>query len=95
MTERVEWEVVDNAPSPGKRPTIQQLMKTLLGPWWRWKIAGTATVAALVVVFFATLTGIFLLLMAAVGIMSIGISKFRQWLRSSDGSLIVRRNVDK
>jgi hypothetical protein len=95
MTERVEWEVVDDAPSPGKRPTIQQLMKTMLGPWWRWKIGGTATVAALVVVLFATLSGIFLLLMAAVGIMSIGMGKFKQWLRRSDGSLTVRRDADK
>jgi hypothetical protein len=95
MTERVEWEVVDDAPSPGKRPTIQQLMKTLLGPWWRWKIAGTATVAALAVVLFATLSGIILLLMAAVGIMSIGIARFKRWLRRSDGSLTVRREEDR
>jgi hypothetical protein len=95
MTERVEWEVVDDAPSPGKRPTIQQLMKTLLGPWWRWKIAGTATVAALAVVLFATLSGIILLLMAAVGIMSIGIARFKRWLRRSDESLTVRREEDR
>lgn len=95
MTERVEWEVVD-APAPGKRPTMQQLMKTLLGPWWRWKIAGAATVAAVVVVFFATLTGIILLLMVAIGIMSVGIGKFRRWLRRrSNGSLIVKSEADK
>lgn len=102
MNERVEWEVVDE-PSPGhtgntgntgnfdnKRPTLQQLLKTVLGRWWRWKIAGVATVAGLAAILFATVAGVILLTMVALGIVSIGIAKFRRWLHRDDGPLVRR-----
>jgi hypothetical protein len=94
MTERVDWEVVDE-PSPTTRPTVQQLMQRLLGRWWRWKIAGVATVAALAVVFFATVIGIILLLMVTVGILSVAIGKLMRWLRKSNGSITARREAGK
>jgi hypothetical protein len=98
MSERVEWEVVDErAPGnagqggyTGKRPTLQQLLKTVLGRWWRWKIAGAATVAALAVILFATVAGVIVLSLLAIGIVSIGIAKIRRWLRR-DGGPLVRR----
>jgi hypothetical protein len=101
MTDRVEWEVVDER-SPhsrphtqpdyetGTRPTIQQLMKNLLGRWWRWKIALAATAAALAVVFFATLIGIVMLVSVAIGLTAFSIAKFRRWVRRSNQSFPVK-----
>jgi hypothetical protein len=94
MTERAEWEVVDES-SPPPRPTMQQLMQRMLGRWWRWKIAALATVGALAVVFFATVIGVILLLLVSVGILTIAIGKLMRWLRKSDGSIAVRRDADK
>jgi hypothetical protein len=94
MTEKTEWEVVD-APSPNQghqghqeqaRPTIWRLMKTLLGPWWQWKVAGVAIVAGMALVLFAALTGVAVLLMSATAITLFGIGKVRQWLRRDHGS---------
>jgi predicted lipid-binding transport protein (Tim44 family) len=80
MNETTEWEVVD-APAPDARQTMRQLMKTLLGPWWKWKIAGVATIAGLALVFFAALTGVLMLVILIGAITSVGIGKFRQWRR--------------
>ncbi len=100
MTEKTEWEVVDEVRDKARtepRQTIQDLMKTLLGPWWRWKLAGTATVAGLAIVFFATLTGMIALLLSAAAIVSIGIGKLRQWWRRDygAGALIKQRQKSK
>jgi hypothetical protein len=105
MTDRVEWEVVDER-SPGNQPhnqphdqsgppTIQQLMKKLLGRWWRWKIAVAATAAALAVVFFATLIGIVLLVSVAIGLTAFSVAKFRSWVRRSNQSLPVKTEDQK
>jgi hypothetical protein len=69
-----------------KRQTIWGLMKNLFGPWWRWKIAGAATLASLVLVLFAVLTGMIILTVSAGAIMLIGAGKIRQWLRRRDAA---------
>ncbi|MDB5772882.1 MAG: hypothetical protein JWM42_3256 [Burkholderia sp.] len=94
MTERVEWEVVDG-PAPGKKSTPQQLFKNMLGPWWRWKIAAVATVAAVVLVLFVTLAGVVLLSLAAIGILAVALGKFLKWMRRSQGTTsMVNRSRD-
>jgi hypothetical protein len=91
VTEKVEWEVVD-APSPEsnshqRQPhTHKHLLEALLGRWWRWKIAGVATVAILALVFFFTLASIFILVVPAIAVLSLGISKLGQWLRREQRS---------
>jgi uncharacterized YccA/Bax inhibitor family protein len=88
MIEKTEWEIVD-APSPEQpqaRPSLWQLMKTLLGPWWQWKIAGIAITAGLALVLFAALTGVIVLLISATALTVFGIGKVRQWLRGGHGS---------
>jgi hypothetical protein len=86
MIEKTDWEVVDGlSPSPGSaRPESKQhLLRTLLGPWWRWKIAALATVGGVVLLFFAAFTGMILLFMLAAAGLAIGIGKLRRWLRGS------------
>lgn len=100
MTERVEWEVVDESPR-ATRPTPRRLMEMLLGRWWRWKIAGVAIAAALALVLLATVAGVILVLMVAVGCLSFGIGKLTRWLqtkrrlRKRDGSITVRRQTGR
>jgi hypothetical protein len=89
MAEKTEWELVD-APaadsSEGQqrqqqaRQTVWRSMQTLLGPWWRWKLAGTAILAAATLVFFITVTGVAIVLLAAAALVALGINKVRQVL---------------
>jgi hypothetical protein len=92
MTEKTEWEVVDgDAPPQDRRQTLQQLMKNLLGPWWRWKIAGLATVAGMALIFFLTVTAVFVLGLMAVALFSVGVAKVRQWMHRRAGSAVRER----
>ncbi|MES2535551.1 MAG: hypothetical protein V4632_06720 [Pseudomonadota bacterium] len=84
MPEKTEWEIVDG-PAPGARPTLRQLLLTVLGPWWRWKLAGIAVVAITVLVFFATVVGVFMLVLSAAAILALVVRKVTQWMRSSGG----------
>ena len=90
MTEKPEWEVVD-APPQDTRQTLQQLLKNMLGPWWRWKIAGLVVAAGAALIFFLTVTAVFVLGVMAVAVVSIGVAKIRQWLRSKPGSAVRER----
>lgn len=80
MPEKTEWEVVDG-PAPGARPTLQQLMQNVMGPWWRWKLAGAAVVAIVALVFFATIVGVFMLLLPALALIALAIRKITRWMR--------------
>lgn len=94
MSEKTEWEVIDG-PQPGTRsgahahlppqPTLQQLMKALLGRWWMWKILGTVSLAGLALVLIATLTGVFVLVLAVGAVLAIGVGKLKQWTRRRHG----------
>ncbi|OWW22080.1 hypothetical protein [Noviherbaspirillum denitrificans] len=91
MTEKVEWEVVDD-PSAKQQQHQQQYqqqfgrrtpgdaMRMMLGRGWKWKIAGTAIVSLVTLAFFATLTGALVLLFAAGTLLAAGVRKFKQWL---------------
>lgn len=83
MAEKTEWEVVDAAPQETRQST-PDMMQTLLGPWWRWKIAGAIAIAGGFLVLFATLAGLIVLAMSAGALVLIGIGKLRQWLRRAD-----------
>lgn len=87
MTEKAEWELVD-APLPGARPTLREVLKALLGRHWGWKLLGTAIIASLVLALMVMLTGMAVLLVTAGAVLSIGIGKLRQWLGRSQRSLM-------
>jgi hypothetical protein len=80
MTERTEWEVVDG-PSPGKRPSVRELLASLLGPWWRWKVAGAALTAGAALLLVATLSGLILLLTLGAALFTLAVGKLARWLR--------------
>ena len=90
MTEKPEWEIVDAAPQDA-RQTAQQLLKNMLGPWWRWKIAGLVIAAGAALMFFLTISAVFILGVMVVAVLSIGAGKVRQWLRARPGSSIRER----
>jgi hypothetical protein len=88
MAEKVEWEVVD-VPQPHAQsqsssypqPNLQHLLKTILGPWWRWKVAGIVSLAGVVLVLFAMVTGVVAILMTAGIATVLVIGKASQWVR--------------
>ena len=90
MAEKTEWELVDAPASDSSaeqqrqqqaQQTVWRSMQTLLGPWWRWKLAGTAILAAATLVFFITVTGVAIVLLSATALVALGINKVRQVLR--------------
>jgi hypothetical protein len=92
MTEKTEWEVVDgDAPRQDQRQTLQQLMKNLLGPWWRWKVAGLVTVASMALILLLTVAAVFVLGFMAVAIASLCILKVRQWMHRRSGNALRER----
>lgn len=102
MQEKTEWELVDDTGSASKSqwhsqsgapgqagpaPGLKQLLRAMMGPWWRWKVFGAALFAAIAVVMVAMLTGVFALVAAAGAIVALGIGKLRQWTRRHNGAL--------
>lgn len=91
MAEKTEWELVDAPASDSSssqeqqrqqqaQQTVWRSMQTLLGPWWRWKLAGTAILAAATLVFFITVTGVAIVLLSATALVALGVNKVRQVL---------------
>lgn len=96
MNDKTEWEVVDEASSGARpRPTVRHLMENLLGRGWRWKVAGGVAMAAVAVVFFATISIVVAMLMAAAAIISIGVGKVRQMMGSRKRSVAARSDVER
>lgn len=88
MNDKVEWEVVDTDASEGLRsqhiaPTPQELLKTMLGPWWRWKLAGLFVVGGIVLVFVAAVAGVVVVTAIAFALLAIATVRVRNWLRGS------------
>jgi hypothetical protein len=70
----------------GKAPqSPMHLLKAVLGPYWRWKIAGLAIVASLALILLATVAGVFMVTMSAVVIMAVIIRKLKYWLSLQTG----------
>lgn len=85
MTEKAEWEIVDE-PQPQPRRATVGSPEALLGPWWRWKLAAAATAGILVVTIIFALAGIFALVTLTATIAIVGIRKLAQWLRREQAS---------
>lgn len=92
-SEQAEWEVVDTggpqqhgqrqAPGAGRAAT----MRAMLGPWWRWKIAGATMVLCAVVALVFAMAGVLFVIGVVVVLGSLVVAKVRQWLRQSGNSL--------
>lgn len=90
MSEKIEWEVVDEAgprASAGAPPSLGEVLKAMLGRHWRWKIAGAAIVGTIILALILTLTGVVALVMVSVAVLSVAISKLRRWIGRDRRSL--------
>jgi hypothetical protein len=79
MNQKTEWEVVDH-PTGGRRPTMQDLMKSVFGPHWRWKVAGMAVIAGLFLTAGIVMAGIFFVGVAVVALALLITAQCRYWL---------------
>lgn len=89
--EQTEWEVVEGA-GPGASPkaTRAAMMRAMLGPWWRWKIAGLVAVGCIILALVAALASVFFVVGVAVVLVSLVVAKVRQMLRQHGNSITPR-----
>lgn len=91
MVEKAEWEIVD-APAEQERARASaqtpRFMQALLGPWWRWKVAGMIALAALTLILVATFTAIMGVVVSVGAFVSVGIIKLREWLRGGKSTAL-------
>lgn len=117
MTEKTEWEVVDDGPrraqqkfdsrdaqdagnapdpearfTPGRDPrrAAQAATAAMLGPWWKWKLAGVAVLALVVFAIIATMIGVVAVSLVALAIVGAGTRKLLQWMRGGKSTSIMR-----
>ena len=87
MTEKPEWELVENDEGRSRQtppplpPTLPELFKALLGRWWAWKLAGAALVFGALLVLLATVAGVLVVIAAGAALVSAAVAKFRRWRR--------------
>ena len=89
--EQTEWEVVEGvAQQAPPRASRAAMMRALLGPWWRWKIAGMVTVGCIILALVAALASVFFVVGVAVVLVSLVVAKIRQMLRQHGSSITPR-----
>ncbi len=88
MNDKVEWEIVDDAQQTqqGNRPpphpaTSQDALKAMLGPWWRWKLAGMFVLAALALVLVTAVAGVLVVTGVVLALVTFAVARVRNWLR--------------
>lgn len=89
--EQTEWEVVEGAgPKASPKATRADAMRAMLGPWWRWKIAGLVTAGCIILALVAALASVFFVVGVAVLLISLVVAKVRQMLRQHGSSVTPR-----
>lgn len=90
MNDKVDWEVVDadervhdQGRPPPRPPSPQEMLKSMLGPWWRWKLAGMFVLGALVLLFVAAVAGVVVVTAIAFALVAFTVVRVRNWLRGS------------
>lgn len=90
-SEQVEWEVVDNVSQQEQAKAGRAArMRAMMGPWWRWKIAGLLTVAGLLLTLAAVLASMLVVVGVAAVLLSLAVAKIRQMLRQPGSSVTPR-----
>ena len=92
--EQTQWEVIDTD-GPQQRQQQEQpprasratMMRAMLGPWWRWKIAGVTVIFVGILALMFAMAGVLFVVGAVVVLLSLVVAKVRQWLRQSGSSL--------
>ena len=87
--EQAEWEVVDTAgpQQPPPKASRAAMMRAILGPWWRWKIAAVMVSLAVIAAFVFAMAGVMFVVGVVIVLVSLVIAKVRQLLRQSGSSL--------
>ena len=87
--EQAEWEVVDTVGPQQAPPKVGRaaLLRTMLGPWWRWKIAALMLSLAVTAAFVFAMAGVMFVIGVVVVLLSLVVAKVRQLLRQSGNSL--------
>jgi hypothetical protein len=67
---------------------VKQILQTIMGPWWRWKLVGAGIFAAIALAMIAMLTGVLAVIAAAGAVLAIAVGKVRQWTRRHSGALV-------
>lgn len=88
MIEKTEWEVIDEGaqPPPNTRPTAQQLLRAVLGPYWRWKLAGLFIITGVILTLLAAFVGVIVLVLSAAAIVFFATTRIRRWLQRGSGT---------
>lgn len=76
MSQKPEWEVVSESPRVGGYQ-MKDVMKALLGPGWRWKLAGFAAVALIALSVLTVFAGIAIVGLVTVALLLIVAAKIR------------------
>ena len=86
---QAEWEVIEPAGAQQAPPKITRaaMLRALLGPWWRWKIAILILALAVLAAFVFAVAGVMFVVGVVVVVVSLVVAKVRQMLRQSGSSL--------
>lgn len=76
MNQKSEWEIVNDRPHNGG-PQLKDIMKGLLGPAWRWKIAGVVVASLLVLSVLTLFAGIAIVGLITVALLLVVAAKVR------------------
>lgn len=86
---QADWEVIEPASAQQAPPKITRaaMLRALLGPWWRWKIAILILALAVLAAFVFAVAGVMFVVGLVVVVASLVVAKVRQMLRQSSNSL--------
>lgn len=86
---QAEWEVVEPADARQAPPKASRtaMLRAMLGPWWRWKVASLMLALAVIAAFVFAMAGVMVIVGAVVLVVSLVVAKVRQMLRQSGNSL--------
>lgn len=94
MIEKTEWEVIDDGAQsnarPNARPTPQHLLRAMLGPYWRWKLAGFFILTGIVLAILVAFVGAVVLALTAAGIVLFATTKIKRWLQRGSGTHLTK-----
>ena len=89
QAEQADWEVVDTVGPQQAPPRASRAatMRALLGPWWRWKVAGCILAFAVIAALVFAMAGVLVVIGMAAVMVSLVIAKVRQLLRNGSNSV--------
>lgn len=78
MNDKPEWELIDR-PGRGRKLRASDLLRAVLGPYWRWKLAGIAVAAAALLTVGVLVAGVFIVGLVVVAMALLIAVQLRHW----------------